>query len=193
MTKKATEAGKKEIGKRPEVAIKPPQFGHATVTIIGASPLVINAFSRKTMEQMREKQENGSSARTDKKREAKDFKAAYEAAKHVSREGWCGISAAAFRNAMISACRIANFKMTLAKLSVFVEADGYDRVDGTPLVRITKGTPQHVEHLVRNATGVPDIRPRPMWTAGWEARVHLRWDADQFKVADILNLLGEIQ
>ena len=112
----------------------------------------------------------------------------YEQAKHVSEEGWIGIPAPSFRNAMISACRIVGFKMTLAKLSVFVLPDGFDADDGTPLVRIY-GEPEVHEGLVRNATGVADVRWRPMWRK-WHAIVRVSYDADQFTIEDVLNLLA---
>ena len=68
-------------------------------------------------------------------------------------------------------------------------ADGYDAVDGTALVKITRGEPKYVEHPVRNATGVVDIRARPMWAEGWEAKLQLTWDEEQFSVKDVINLL----
>ncbi len=174
------------------VTIKAPQFETAKFKIRGVVPLVMNAFPAKAREMMRAKQAAGSTAKGKKERAAKDFDECYEQAKHVSREGWCGIPASAFRCACISACRLVNFKMTLAKLSVFVEADGFDRLDGTPLVKITKGEPQYVEHAVRNETGVADIRARPMWAEGWEAVVKIRWDAEQFTLADMCNLLSRV-
>lgn len=170
------------------VVIEPPKFEMADILIVGTSPYVQNKFSQKARDQMKEKQESGSRGKKGKAREGKDFQAVYEAAKHISREGWCGIPAPSFRNAMISACRIVGFKMTLAKLSVFVEADGYDGDDGTPLVRI-KGEPRIHEGLVRNQTGVADIRWRPMWEQ-WEAIVRVRWDATQFSAQDVVNLLA---
>jgi hypothetical protein len=182
--------GHNDTGKRGAVVIEPPRFGDGTITIVGIAPLVINAFSAKAREQMRLKQEQGSQGNKGKKRDPKDFQASYEAAKHISREGWCGIPAAAFRNAMISACRIVGFKMTLAKLSVFVESDGYDAVDNAPLVKITKGEPKYTEVPVRNESGVIDLRPRPMWAEGWEAAVRVRWDEDQFSSTDIANLMA---
>lgn len=117
-------------------------------------------------------------------RTPKDFKALYEGAMHKSTEGWHGIPAPAFRNALISACRLAGFAMTRAKLSVFVDADGYDVVNGTPLVKITKGTPKYSELPARNETGVVDIRPRPMWEPGWEATVRIKYDSEQFTLED---------
>jgi len=172
-----------------QVTIKAPNFGRATFKIRGTAPLVLNAFPQKAREMMREKQAAGSVAKGKKERAAKDFDACYEQAKHISREGWCGVPASAFRCACISACRLVAFKMTLAKLSVFIEADGFDVLDGTPLVKITHGEPHKVEHAVRNETGVADIRARPMWDEGWGCSVRCRWDADQFTVGDVTNLL----
>lgn len=170
------------------VVIAAPHFEMADIQIVGTSPYVQNKFAAKQREQMKAKQEAGTRAKKGAAREGKDFNASYEAAKHVSRDGWVGIPAPSFRNAMISACRIVGFKMTLAKLSVFVEADGYDKDEGTPLVRI-KGEPRIHEGLVRNATGVADIRWRPMWEE-WSAVVRVRWDASQFSAQDVVNLLS---
>ena len=88
---------------------------------------------------------------------------------------------------MISACRLVGIVMTRAKLSVFVEADGIDRGDGTPLVRI-QGEPRIHEATVRNETGVADIRWRPMWEQ-WSADVRVTWDEDQFSATDVMNLM----
>lgn len=79
--------------------------------------------------------------------------------------------------------------MTMAKLSIFVESDGNDAADMTPIVRITRGKPEYHEALVRNATGVADIRARPAWRPGWQAVVRIRFDADQFDLESVANLL----
>lgn len=170
------------------VVIEPPKFEIAKIKIVGVSPYVQNKFSRKAREKMEETQRAGEQARKRRKREAKDFEAVYREAMHISKQGWYGIPAPAFRNAMISACRIVGFKMTIAKLSVFVEADGIDADDGTPLVRIM-GEPRAHEAMVRNATGVADIRWRPMWEE-WSAVVRARWDSAQFSASDVVNLLA---
>ena len=63
---------------------------------------------------------------------------------------------------------------------------------GTPLVEITKGEPQYFETYVRLATGVCDLRARPMWAPGWEAIVRVRFDADMFKLEDVANLIMRV-
>jgi hypothetical protein len=140
---------------------------------------------------MQTSQEAGSQATKGKKREARDFQAGYEGARHKSIAGWDGIPASAFRNALISACRVVGFKMTLAKLSLFTVADGYEN-DGTPLVRITKGEPRMDIRPARNANGGTDLRARPMWAEGWEARPTFKWDSDQFSATDLVNLLARV-
>ncbi|GAF99934.1 unnamed protein product [marine sediment metagenome] len=175
--------------KKKELIIQPPKFDTAAFHIIGVAPYVQNKFSQKSREQMRLKQESGSVAKKGSKRDAKDFAKAYEGAMHISEDGWHGIPAPAFRNACVSACRMCGFKMTHAKLSVFVEPDGFDADDGTPLVKIIKGKPQYSEMSVRNESGVCDLRPRPMWKTGWEAIVRIRFDGDQFTLDDVANLM----
>lgn len=177
-------------GEAKSLLITPPKLVEATFLIEGMSPLCINRFSQKAKEQMMEKQRQGSQAKKGKKRDPKDFDECYQQARHRSAEGWDGIAASAFRNAMISACRLVNFKMTLAKLSFFVVADGFDKDDSTPLVRIIKGEPRRVDALVKNETGVADIRPRPVWEPGWRMKVRVRFDADQFSLEDVTNLMA---
>ena len=175
------------------VLIKKPNIEYADVLIRGKTPLVIQAFSAKARETIMATQLAGSQSRKGRKREPKDFDEVYEGSKHVARDGgWLGFAASAIRNGAISACRLAGFKMTIAKLSLFVEADGFDRVDGTPLIRITKGEP--IMHLmyVRPDLGGVDIRARPMWLEGWEANLRMRWDADQFSADDVFNLMSRV-
>lgn len=175
-----------------QVIIAPPLFETATVRLIGTAPYVQHKFSAKAKNMIIATQMAGSQARKGKAREPKNFEEVYKAAMYVSRQGWNGIPAAAFRNAMISACRTVGFKMTLAKLSLFTEADGFDAEDGTPLVKITKGEPHPHTAPARNANGSVDIRVRPMWDDGWEATLRIRWDAAQFSATDVVNLLARV-
>jgi len=168
------------------IVIDRPKFETIAVHIKGVSPYVQHKFSQKARQQMMDKQRLGDQAKKSRKRDAKDFEQTYKDAMHISREGWNGIPAPSFRNAMISACRIVGFKMTLAKLSVFIEADGFDS-DGAPLVKL-QGTPRVHEGYVRNETGVADVRWRPMWEE-WSALVRIRYDANQFSATDVVNLL----
>jgi hypothetical protein len=182
MSKKATTATTTE-----NVAITAPKIHTAEFRIVGTAPYVQLRFSEKAMNAMREKMEAGSQATKKKAKAARDFDEDFRQALHVSDEGWPGIPASAFRNAMISACRLVGFKMTLAKLSVFVLPDGFDKVDGVPLIKIEGDPEPHIMHA-RNATGVCDLRVRAKYWP-WSAMVRVQYDADQFSASDAANLM----
>lgn len=183
----------KDVSRTP-LAVKPLNFAETDIRIIGTTPLVLHKFSQKAQNTIRETQEAGQQSRKGKTREARDFVASFNAARHISKEGWDGIPASAFRNALISACRTVGFKMTIAKMSVFIRAEGVD-IEGTGLVRITKSDPDRDEPTMdvrpgRNANGGTDLRARPMWQAGWSATLRVKWDLDQFSTPDIYNLMA---
>lgn len=172
------------------IQIAAPRMRTVEFAVKGTAPYVQARFSAKAMQAMASKMAAGSVSRKGVKRDPRDFDDDYRQAMHLSTDGWHGIPAGAFRQAMISACRLVGFKMTLAKLSVFVEADGFDRVDGVPLIRI-QGTPERIDMAVRNATGVADIRVRPMWR-DWSTNLRVRYDEDQFSLDDITNLVMRV-
>lgn len=179
---------KEKSTKEAAVTVKAPNFRVAEFRIRGTAPYVQNKFSQKARQELRDRQEAGQQGKKGKAKVAKDFQAQYEGSVHRSKHGWCGIPAPAFRNAMISACRVVGFQMTRAKLSAFIEADGFDEDDGTPLVRIAVGEPKYHEVPVRIQQTI-DIRARAMWEDGWEASVRVKYDEDQFSLQDITNLL----
>lgn len=189
---KATKSNGKEPtngGERHEmVAVQPLELGRLELRCIGISPYMQARFSAKAIQAMKSKHEAGSQAKKGRQREARNFDDDYEQAKHKFADGTCGIPAAAFRCAMIDACRLVGYKMTIAKLSVFVEHDGLDVVDGLPLVRI-KGEPEKNIMATRNATGVADLRARPMWRK-WSCDIRVQFDTAQFSASDVINLIN---
>lgn len=174
--------------KKDVVTISAPDFGVATFIIRGTAPLVIERFSKKA--ELMAKMAEGGAAKNKKVREARDYDRDAEEARYRSGEGWEGLNAAAFRSAMISACRLVGFKMTVAKLSVFVVADDYDKADGLPILRIYGGSETFTAHT-RNATGVVDVRARPMYR-NWACRITIKFDRAQFSTQDVINLLSRV-
>lgn len=172
--------------------IAPPNLQRINVRIQGASPLVINKFSKKAREEMMAKMAASSAEKKSKAKSARpprDYDNDFEGARHRSVDGWDGIPASSFRSAMIDACRTCGLVMTQAKMSVFVLADGVDADDGTPMVKVIGDAPERTEMAVRNETGVADIRVRPMWRK-WEAVVCLEFDADMILEESVINLLS---
>jgi ribosomal protein S17 len=173
------------------VTIKAPNFQIAEFEIKGIAPLVIHRFSRKTLQEMKQKMETGKAASSKRNREAKSTQEIYNESKYISKEGWEGFHAGAIRGAMISACRLVGFKMTLAKLSVFVIQDGWDALEPqVPLIRIY-GESIKQEDMARVETGQPYVCVRAAYH-NWYSKVVIRWDADQFTIDDVYNLLSRV-
>lgn len=185
----------KVVAEKLGVTITAPNFKTVEITIRGTAPYVQNAFSKKAREIMRAKQAEGSTAASKgKKREAKDFDAAFHDAQHRSTQNWPGIPASAIKNALVDSCVVVGYHKTKAKKAIFVEADGFDAVEGTPLIKLYDGKSKklaeakHVEHMVKLPNGTADIRVRAMYD-NWQAKIRVRFDADMFTPADIANLM----
>jgi len=179
------------VAKAAPITISAPDFQIIRLDIEGTAPLCINKFSAKAQNEMQASQEAGRTAKSRKNHGPKNFEGLFNEARHISTEGWDGIHAAAFRNAAISACRAAGYVMTKAKLALFVQADGFDRDDKTPLVRITKGEPEMVITPCRNTSGGTDLRPRPVYFP-WGATLTLRFDAGMLTAQDVVNLIARV-
>lgn len=180
----------KRKGEELALVILPPDFRILELRLEGVTPLVVNRFSAKAMEQMKASQEAGSVAKSRKQRDPKDFERLFNEAKHVSEEGWEGVAASGFRNGAVSACRAAGYVMTKLKLAFFVEPDGFDVADGSPLVRI-EGEAVPWLAMTRNQTGVVDLRNRPMYKQ-WACNLRVRYDAGMLKAQDVANLVARI-
>lgn len=180
---------RKETTPKGPVTIQPPNLKTVEIPIAGTTGLMINRFSKKAMDKMEADQREGQSAKSRKKRDPKDFEGLYQEAMHISEQGWHGVAASAFRNGMITACKTIGYNMQLAKLALFVVADGVDKADGLPLVRLLEATPEITVQPVRNATGTIDLRARPLYRQ-WYALIRIQYDADLFTLESVANLLA---
>jgi len=185
MTRKQ-ETTEKEVSKT--LTISAPNFQIAEFEIRGNSPLVVHRFNIKELPHP-DQQEPNPRGKKGKIHPTTDER--FNRARYIAKDGWDGFHAGAIRAAMISACRVANFKMTLAKLSVFVLQDGWDATEPQiPLVRIY-GEPIKQVDICRVETGQPYINARPAYH-NWSSKVKIRFDGDQFTVTDIYNLLSRV-
>ena len=81
--------------------------------------------------------------------------------------------------------------MTIAKMSIFVIADGWDKTEPQiPLVRII-GKPTKQSDMARVETGQPYVTTRAAYH-DWSAKVRIRYDADQYSLHDVTNLLSRV-
>lgn len=174
--------------KTEQVQITAPNFGIIELIVVGTAPLVIERFAKKA--ELMAKMALGPTGSNKKVRTARDYERDAEEARYRHPDGWEGMNAAAFRAGMISACRLVGFKMTLAKLSVFVEADGFDKIDGLPIVRIYGESIVFQAHT-RVTNGNPDVRSRPQYR-DWACKLRVKFDQDQFSTNDVLNLISRV-
>lgn len=178
--------------KRQVVQVTAPDIRTAVFKIIGTAPLVVHRIDKKVEQGFHDKIVSGSTPKGKKKFDARDPVEICEAAKYIGETNgvrWEGFNASGIRLALISACRLTNVKMTLAKLSLFVVEDGRDVLSPIyPLVRIF-GKAEKTEMVARTETGVAMLTIRPMYYP-WSANLRIRYDNDQFKLVDVTNLLA---
>jgi len=137
------------------------------LVVRGITPLVICRWDDKVKADMEAKTE-GKAAN---KKAPKDPEAEWNAARHLSTEGWDGVHAGGIRAAIIDAARsVEGLTMTALKQAIFIRADGMCP-KGTPLVRID-GKPEKFTTMCRTTTGVAYPRHRPIYKK-WSLTLNL--------------------
>ena len=176
--------------KESSIVVSPPNMKYAEFKIVGTGPLVIGRMTPESIADIKEKDENGKSARNKKIIKPRDFDKECNAARYIDQKGWDGFNANAIRSGMISACRLIGFKMTIAKLAVFVIADGWDMiVPQIPLIKIYGKYTSQIDTVFTDNGAV--LKARASYH-DWQSNVKIRWDADQFRIDDIYNLLSRV-
>jgi len=172
---------------RCSVTIAAPNLRIVKIPIRGTAPYVQHRFSEKST--IMTKRATGGNARG-KSKTAIDYDAKWHAAMHISDDGWAGIPCSAFRNALIRACSLVGFKMTVGKSCVFVVGEGLDAEDSIPLTRLYSDAEpiKYSSHVRINNGQSTDVCVRPMWRT-WRANLVIRFDADQMSETDIANLV----
>jgi hypothetical protein len=164
------------------------------IPIIGTAPLVVHRFDEKVKEDFENKIISGSIPLGKKRHDPRVIEEIFEAAKYYGKTGnelWEGFNASGIRNAMVSACRLVGFKMTLARLCIFTVEDGRDTKNPLfSLVRII-GESRISKEIGRNTDGVAMLIIRPIYFP-WEATVRVRFDGDIFSYTSIANLVNRV-
>lgn len=144
------------------------------VTLIGDSPLIVHAWSKKAKQAMLDKQMK----RARGKKEPKDPEQDYEDCFYRLPDGRYGFPTVAFKSAMVGACRFADIKMTELRGALHVAGE---------LVHI-EGEPSPREDMVRVGMGTADIRYRPEFR-NWRCTLQIQFNANIISPEQILNLL----
>ncbi len=146
------------------------------ITLIGDSPLICHAWSRKAKEQMLAKQMKKAKAA----KEAKDPEQDFLDSLYQHPDGGYGFPAVAFKSSAVDACSHIS---GVTK----VEARGAFHID-VELVQIV-GEPTPREDMVRIAMGTADIRYRGEFKT-WHAEIELRYNANVLSPEQIVNLFN---
>jgi hypothetical protein len=159
-----------------------------TTLIVGTQPLMVHNFADKYRQKILRKHMGEAS----EGQEPKDPIANFEGAKYVALEGWEGIPAAGLKGCIVAAFGTGtDVAMTKAKGAVFVRADGRSS-QGIDLSRLLypqeppevaaaphfpneqSRVPRCREDVVRNDSGVVDIRHRPEYFP-WAILAHIEF------------------
>lgn len=181
---------------RKKLTISAPNFQQGTFEITGNAPLVINRMSAKYRDNLEAQIRQGTLPKSKKRVfAAVKLEDVYNSARYISKAGWDGFPAGAIRAAMIAACRVVpdGPKMTLMRMSLFVEPDGWDAQESQiPLIRIY-GKPVMQQDVGRDSgmNASPRLIVRPAYH-DWSAKLQLRWDGDQYDAGDVFNLLQRV-
>lgn len=166
------------MAKAKDVPMEIPQLNiqRMTLTLIGDSPLICHAWSKKAKEEMLAKQMK----KAKQAKEAKDPEKDYQESLYHLPDGGYGFPAVAFKSAAVDACsHIAGVTK--------VEARGAFHIIGD-MVKI-EGEPRMREDMVRIAMGTADIRYRGEFPE-WRCTLEIRFNANVLSEEQIRNLFN---
>lgn len=149
-----------------------------TIPVKGVTPLVVNNFHQKSLEQMAARQTKKATLT----REAKDPQQCFERAKYKNAKGEDCVRSKFFKGAMVRAAKyVDGTNMTDLRMSVFVVGD-YLPLEYEECVMD--------ESMVRNANGNADIRYRPMYL-NWKTEFTVEYRSNELSLSQVLLLVRE--
>jgi hypothetical protein len=154
-----------------------------TTLLIGTAPIICHKFSEKLRKQILDKHMGEASGG----REKKDPVANFEAARYRLPDGTDGVPAGGVKAALVDGfSKESGVPITKAKGGIRVAPDDA----GTNLVRIiTPTAPQMREDVVRNDSGVVDIRHRPEYWP-WAMRVTVEYLPSRCSQKQVLQAIA---
>ncbi len=150
------------------------------VPIIGTAPLLMAKFSDKSKRQMLEAQMGKKNVK-----KPKDPKQLFLDAQYRLGKGW-GMPAVCFKAAIVGAARFFETKqlsMTMLRVAIHVAGEGAE-----DLVKLETKAPVMHEGTVRNASGVADLRYRPLFEK-WGATLEVTYPQSVLSLDSILALI----
>jgi hypothetical protein len=163
----------------PAISLHPLDLRIVEVPVVGDTEYISHRWSEKAKAMMLAAQ----TSKTRVKKQPKDPQADYEGSIYRLDDGRSGIPAAAFKVAIVGACRLfEGVKMTHVKTVIRVLGEGPEQlvpIEAEPYMR---------EDMVRLETGVADIRYRAgFWP--WAVLLRVRYVATVIDLSSVINLV----
>ncbi len=161
----------------PEITV-----GHLSIEIEGFTGLICHNFGEKSKREMAQKQQGVARM----KKAPKDPKSDYQSSLYVlPGKAKYGFPAAAFKNAMVSACRyVAGINMTYATGAFHVDADMIEIRNAKPVMR------EDVVRLNNGPRPVSDLRYRAEFPSPWKMTIPITFNQNAINAQSIANLLN---
>lgn len=152
-----------------------------TLSLIGDSPLVCNAWSDKAKQMMLDKQMKKAKSAKEAKDPEQCFKdSLYVLPKEQQNGALYGFPAIAFKSAAVDACSHVEGVTKVEARGAFHVVGDMVPIYGKPVMR---------QDMVRIAMGTADIRFRGEFTA-WKATLTVRYNASVLSAEQIVNLFN---
>lgn len=146
------------------------------ITLVGDSPLISHAWSKKAKQEMLDKQMKRAKAA----KLAKDPEQDYRESLYYCDDGRYGFPAVAFKNAAVDACSHVSDLTKVAARGAFHIVGDMVPIEGEPNMR---------EDMVRIGMGTADIRYRGEFRK-WSVNLQIRYNASMLSVEQIVNLFN---
>jgi hypothetical protein len=159
--------------------IKPINIRESGLWLVGDTPLISNRFAQKGIDMMLAAQLHLPEAMLP--RPPKDPFSDFMQSQHRLPDGSVGIPGGAFKAALVGAVRqLPSAKLTMKGIKQFFHVKPH-------LVRLYGDAPRMIMHVVRNQTGVADIRFRSIYMR-WAVELPIRFDADLIRPEQLVIL-----
>lgn len=164
------------MGKAVTIALPPLDVREISITLIGDSPLISHAWSKKAKEQMLDKQMK----KAKQAKAAKDPEQDFKDSLYEHPDGGYGFPAVAFKSAAVDACSHVEGVTKVEARGAFHILGDMVKIDGSPTPR---------EDMVKIAMGTADIRYRGEFRV-WRAVVRIRHNVNVLSAEQIVNLFN---
>jgi hypothetical protein len=163
-----------------EVKIPPLNIRLATVTVKSITPLIVHKFSEKSRKEIEAKQQGAARHKKDAKIPENEYQGCF----YFMPDGKTyAVPASAFKKAMISACRYADLKMSLAKGAFHILGDLLPLKATKPWMRTD------ICRVGNFGSKVADIRYRPQFDE-WSVDLTFRYNASAISLGELANLIN---